>query len=147
MLHSAHIPAAFGYLPGWLSRGAVVHIEVVVVVALAAPDYASGVGEQVSEYAGIVHILLLFLLNEGAHAAVRGRHLQQTIHLMAAFVVLEGQSLAVGVPSHAVQVVLVGEQFGGRYERAARLHLEYAGHLETQFVARLGILLLVEHGL
>ena len=147
VLYFAYVPFATGDLVSRLSCRAVVQVEVVVVVAFARPEDALPVCEVVAVDAGIVDIFFFLFLDQCAYVAVGCRHFQHPIDFVAPFVVLKRDGLAVGVPSGAVQVVLVAEEFGGGNQSTSALHFEDAGYLEAQFVARFGILLLVELGL
>ena len=147
VLYFAYVPFATGDLVSRLSCRAVVQVEVVVVVAFARPEDALPVCKVVAVDTGIVDIFFFLFLNQRAYLAVGCRHLQHPIDFVSPFVVLKRDGLAVSVPSGAVQVVLVAEEFGGGNQSASALHFEDAGYLEAQFVARFGILLLMESGL
>ena len=126
---------------------AVVHVEMVPIVAFAAPYHASAVGEHVAVYAWIVDILVGSLFDERTHRSVFGRHLQNSIDLMSALVVFKRYSFAVGVPLRPVEFILLVKQSGVWNQGLACLHVEDAWHLEAQFIARFGVFLLVQNGL
>ncbi len=83
----------------------------------------------------------------GAHAAGFGRQFEHAIHFVSALIVLKCHGLAVVVPFGAEQVVLRIKQLRVGDNGLTALDIEDARHLKRQFIARLGILLLVQLGL
>ena len=115
----------------------------VVVVALARPQQALRVCEVVAPDARPVHVLVAFVLDDGAQAAVFCRHRHQTVLLVSALVILEGEGLVVA-PLQVLQTILVADLLIVCPHLLARLRIEDHGCLLHQVVARLLILLLVQ---
>ena len=142
ILHLAHVPRTLGDL-AQLARLLAYEIQMVVVVALARPEQALRVCEMMAPDARPVHVLVAFVLDDGAQAAVFCRHRHQTVLLVAALVILEGEGLVVA-PLQVLQTVLVADLRIVCPHLLARLRIEDHGCLLHQVVARLLILLLVQ---
>lgn len=119
----------------------------VVVVPLAAPDYSLPVAQEVAVDAWVVDVFLFLFFDKGAYGGVLRRHLQYSVDLVTALIVLECDTLTVGVPLRSGDPILASEQFGGGDKRPRGLDFEDAWDAEGQLVARLGILLTMEPGL
>ena len=142
--HFAHIPFAFGDLVDGLRSGAVVHVEMVPVVAFAHPDDMLVVPQVMAEMAGVVYVFITAFLYQWTYLAGLCRKFQYPVHLMPALIVFEGYGTAVRVPFRAVYLILLGKQISGRDNTASCLHFIDARHLKWKFISRFGILLLVE---
>ena len=86
-------------------------------------------------------------LHECAYLSGFRIEFQHAVGLMAAFVIFKSHRFPVFFPFRAIQVVLAVEEFGRRNDGLSCFHVEYARHLEAQFIARLGVFLLVKDGL
>ena len=145
--HAAHHPVAFCDLPDHLAFLHVNHVEVVPVVAFAHPYHFLSAFQNVAEHAAVIDKSGAALFHECAHLAGFRIEFQYTVYFMSAFVVFKSYGFSVLFPFRAVQVVLSVEEFGRRNDGLSCFHVEYARHLEAQFVARLGVFLLVKDGL
>ena len=138
-LYLTYIPFAFGHLVDDLSLSPVVEVEVGVVVALAHPEDAFAVLEVVAEVSVVVHVLLAGLLDDGSYLARDGRHLEESVVVVSAFVELEGDTLVVLVPLWCIDMVLAVEELCRWDEHLGCSHLHDDGHSVVERVARLGV--------
>ena len=115
-------------------------------IALREPEDEAVAVEVLAEVVGVADIFLLALFDEGADVASDG-HLIDTIEVVAALVVFEADGVAVGAPFRAGEVILVGDELRGGSDGASGGYLKDVRSLLGEFVAGLGIFLLVEDGL
>ena len=146
-MNLAHIELAFGDLTDELCLLPVVQIDVVAAIALTGPQNAASVLEIMTVETVIVHILRIGLLNDGAYLTCLCIQFQQSVSFMPTLVERERQGAAVAVPMGCRYFVLLVKQFGRRLDDASCSHFDNNGHTIVQRVARLGILLLVQHRL
>ena len=147
MLDATHVVLAASDLPDELSLLAVVEVDVMIAVALAGPEDALSVLEVTALLAVVVDVLVVALLDERAHLSRHGRELEHAVGVVPSLVELEGDGLAVLVPSRHAHLILMLEKLRRRLDDPACGHLDDDGHAEVERVAGLGILLLVKHGL
>ena len=145
--HAAHHPVAFCDLPGHLAFLQVDHVEVVPVVPFAHPYHFFSAFQDMAEHTAVVDKGGTAFLHECAYLSGFRIEFQHAVSLMAAFVIFKSHRFPVFFPFRAVQVVLAVEEFGRWNDGLSCFHVEYARHLEAQFVARLGVFLLVKDGL
>ena len=149
LLDAAHHPFAPRDLVLHLSGDAVVQIEMVPAVALRHPDHFLAVGDVVavllarvalaSVGRAVVEEGLRLLGDDGARRAGRRIHLDDTVDLMAALVVLERERMAVLPPHRARQLVGIQKQRVRNRDRGFRVDVDHHGLRQIQDVARLRV--------
>ena len=138
VLHLAHPVVALGQL-GETALLAVIEIEMCVSVAVALPEDVVGV-EVAAQVAGVGDVLVVLLLNEGADVALQ-IHLEHTVGLVAAFIELEREGLAILVPAGSTHFILRGKELGGfGSDGLLILYINDDGDAVVERVAGLGIL-------
>ena len=168
ILHLAHKPVALGNLArlchaALLVGAHVIEVDVVPVVALRDPKHLLAIVDKLAPQAIIVDERFGALLHNGAESARIGIHGQHLIELVPTLVILHGHLAAIGRPPEPVELILVFDgarvafhllhshainkaslRILGQCDRIGNRKGEDHRPVLRQFVARLGIFLLVE---